>query len=76
MLVSTRDLLSKQRQLMQYCVKRFTLLKAIVDEQMTNEYRFLSSELKYRRSLIEIMRRLKSVQPSGFTHVYTQLFRW
>ena len=63
---------------MQCCVKRFTLLKAIVDKQMTNEYRFLSSELKYRRSLIEIIRRLKSVQLkiSGFTHVYIQLFRW
>ena len=61
---------------MQCCVKRFTLLKVIVDEQMTNEYRFLSSELKYRRSLIEIIRRLKSVQLSGFTHVYIQLFRW
>ena len=36
-MLSTRDLLSKQRQLMQCCVKRFTLLKAIVDEQMTNE---------------------------------------
>ena len=53
-MLSTRDLLSKQRQLMQCCVKRFTLLKAIVDKQMTNEYRFLSSELKYRRSLIEM----------------------
>ena len=75
-MLSTRDLVSKQRQLMQCCVQRFTLLEAIVDEQITNEYRLLSPELKYRGSLIEIIRRLKSVQPSRFTHVYIQLFRW
>ena len=60
-MLSTRDLVSKQRQLMHCCVQRFTLLEAIVDEQMTNEYRLLSSELKYRRLFIEIIRRLKSV---------------
>ena len=45
----------------QCCVQRFTLLDAIVDEQNDNEHRFLSPELKYRRSLIEIIRRLRSV---------------
>ena len=39
-LLSTRDLLTKQGQLMQCCVQCFTLLEAIVDEQMLNEYHF------------------------------------
>ena len=68
-MLSTRDLVSKQIQLMHCCVHRFTLLEAIVDEQMTNEYRLLSPELKYRRSFIEIIRRLKSVMPSKI-HVF------
>ena len=70
-LLSTRDLLSKQRQLMQCCVQRFTLLEAIVEEQTTIEYRFLLPELKHRRSLIEIIRRLKSVPPRKGFHTYT-----
>ena len=70
-LLSTRDLLSKQRQLVQCCVQRFTLLEAIVDEQMTNEYLFLSLELKYGRSLIEIIKRLKSMPPRNAFHTYT-----
>ena len=68
-----RDLLSKQKQLMQCCVQRFTLLEAIVDEQMPNEYRFLTfllPELKYRRSLIEIIRRLEYVPPKKGFHAY------
>ena len=36
-LLSTRDLLSKHRQLMQCCVQHFTLLEVIVDGQMINE---------------------------------------
>ena len=62
-LPSTRDLLSKQRQLMQRCVQRFTLLEVIVDEETVNENCFLSLELKRRRPLIEIIRRLKYVPP-------------
>ena len=52
------------------CVQRFTLLKAIVDEQMTNEYCLLSPELKYRRSLIEIIRHLSLYSLPGL-HTYT-----
>ena len=69
-LLSTQDLLSKQRQLMQCCVQRFTLLEAFVDAKMINENRFLSPELKYKRSLIEIIRRLNSVPPRKDLHMY------
>ena len=73
-LLSTRDLLSKQRQLMQRFVQRLTVLEAIMDEQMNNENLFLSPELKCRRSLIEIIRRLKTVPPRKDFHTYTGTF--
>ena len=66
-MLPTRDLVSKQRQLMHCCVQHFTLLEAIVDEQMTNEYRLLSLELKYRRLLIEII----SLYSLPGLHTYT-----
>ena len=37
---------------------------------MINENRFLPSELKYRRSLIEIIRRLNSAPPRKGFHTY------
>ena len=52
-MLSTRDLLSKQRQLMYCCVQRFTLLKAIVDEQMTNEYRCCHRSLNIEGRLLK-----------------------
>ena len=61
---------------MQCCVQRFTLLEAIVDEQMTNEYLFLSLELKYRRSLtvLKLYERLKvCTAKEGFPHLHVQL---
>ena len=47
-----------------------------MDEQTIDENRFLSPELNCRRSLIEIMRRLKSVPPTnkGFSQLHIQLF--
>ena len=51
-------------------MQRFTLLEVIVDKQMIDENRFLSSELKCRRSLIEILRRLNSVHPTNRFHMY------
>ena len=43
--IFTQGLLSKQRQLIQCCVSRFTLLEACTDEQMLGEHRFFSPEL-------------------------------
>ena len=37
----------------------------------TNEYLFLSLELKYRRSLIQIIKRLKHVPPRNSFHTYS-----
>ena len=41
-----------------------------MNKQMIDENRFLSPELKCRRSLIEIIRRLHSVHPRKGFHTY------
>ena len=48
-------------------MQHFTLLEVIVDEQMIDENHFLSPELKCRRSLIEIRRKLTFCVPK---HTY------